>query len=234
MDGKGRILVVDDEPQFAAVVELMLRQEGFEAILAHDGLAGLRTAFEDKPDLVLLDIMMPRMDGWELCRRLREVSEVPVIVISARGREADIVKALELGADDYLVKPFGATELIARVYALLRRTGFRQATSSRPLTFGNVSVDLKRRRVSKNGEDVPLTPTEFRLLSTLVRGAGRVLPHRYLLTEIWGAEYGDQLQYVRLYIRYLREKLEDDPSNPKLIATEWGIGYRFRAPDDVP
>ncbi len=232
MEGKGRILVVDDEPQFAGVIELMLRQEGFETDLANDGLAGLRRAFEGKPDLVLLDIMMPRMDGWEMCRRLRDVSEVPVIVISARGREADIVKALELGADDYLVKPFGATELVARVHALLRRTGYRETVAVRPLTFGNVVVDLKRHRISKDGEDVSLTPTEFRLLSSLVRAAGRVLPHRYLLTEIWGSDYSDQLQYLRLYVRYLREKLENDPNNPKLVITEWGIGYRLRAPDD--
>ncbi|NPV07159.1 MAG: response regulator transcription factor [Anaerolineae bacterium] len=232
MEGKGCILVVDDEPQFAGVIELMLRQEGFDVDLAHDGLDGLRKAFDRKPDIILLDIMMPRMDGWELCRRLRDVSEVPIIVISARGREADIVRALELGADDYLVKPFGATELIARVYALMRRTGFRQSAVARPLTFGNVVVDLKRHRVSKNGQEVGLTPTEFRLLSTLVRAAGRVLPHRYLLTEIWGSDYADQLQYLRLYVRYLREKLEDDPTNPKLIITEWGIGYRLRAPDD--
>lgn len=232
MDGKGRILVVDDEPQFAGVVELMLRQEGFDVDLANDGLDGLRKAFENKPDLILLDIMMPRMDGWELCRRLRDVSNTPIVVISARGREADIVKALELGADDYLVKPFGATELIARMYALLRRTGFRESAVSKPSTFGNVVVDLKRHRVSKDGVEISLTPTEFRLLSTLVRAAGRVLPHRYLLTEIWGSDYSDQLQYLRTYIRYLREKLEDDPTNPKLILTEWGIGYRLRAPDD--
>ncbi|MHB0875093.1 MAG: response regulator transcription factor [Anaerolineae bacterium] len=232
MEGKGRILVVDDEEQFARVVELMLHRESFDVEIASDGLAGLRRAFETKPDLVLLDIMMPRMDGWEMCRRLRDISDVPIIVVSARGRESDIVQALEMGADDYLVKPFGATELIARVHALLRRTGYREATTTRPLGFGSVTVDLKRHRVSKNGNEVSLTPTEFRLLSTLVRAAGRVLPHRYLLSEIWGAQYADELQYLRLYVRYLREKLEDDPNQPKLILTEWGIGYRLRAPDD--
>ena len=232
MEGKGRILVVDDEEQFARVVELMLHRESFDVEIASDGLAGLRRAFETKPDLVLLDIMMPRMDGWETCRRLRDISDVPIIVVSARGRESDIVQALEMGADDYLVKPFGATELIARVHALLRRTGYREASGNRPLAFGIVTVDLKRHRVTKNGNEVSLTPTEFRLLSTLVRAAGRVLPHRYLLSEIWGAQYADELQYLRLYVRYLREKLEEDPNQPKLILTEWGIGYRLRAPDD--
>jgi two-component system, OmpR family, KDP operon response regulator KdpE len=232
MEGKGRILVVDDEEQFARVVELMLHRESFDVEIASDGLAGLRRAFETKPDLVLLDIMMPRMDGWEMCRRLRDISDVPIIVVSARGRESDIVQALETGADDYLVKPFGATELIARVHALLRRTGYREATGTRPLSFGSVKVDLKRHRISKDGNEVSLTPTEFRLLSTLVRSAGRVLPHRYLLSEIWGAQYADELQYLRLYVRYLREKLEEDPNQPKLILTEWGIGYRLRPPDD--
>lgn len=232
MEGKGRILVVDDEEQFARVVELMLHRESFDVEIASDGLAGLRRAFETKPDLVLLDIMMPRMDGWEMCRRLRDISDVPIIVVSARGRESDIVQALEMGADDYLVKPFGATELIARVHALLRRTGYREASTTRPLSFGNVTVDLKRHRITKDGNEVSLTPTEFRLLSTLVRAAGRVLPHRYLLSEIWGAQYADELQYLRLYVRYLREKLEDDPNQPKLILTEWGIGYRLRAPDE--
>lgn len=232
MEGKGRVLVVDDEEQFARVVELMLHRESFDVEIASDGLAGLRRAFETKPDLVLLDIMMPRMDGWEMCRRLRDISDVPIIVVSARGRETDIVQALEMGADDYLVKPFGATELIARVHALLRRTGYREATGARPLAFGAVRVDLKRHRISKDGNEVSLTPTEFRLLSTLVRSAGRVLPHRYLLSEIWGAQYADELQYLRLYVRYLREKLEDDPNQPKLVLTEWGIGYRLRAPDE--
>jgi two-component system, OmpR family, KDP operon response regulator KdpE len=233
MEGKGRILVVDDEEQFAHVVELMLRQESFDVDIATDGLAGLRKAFEVKPDLVLADIMMPRMDGWEMCRRLREVSDIPVIVVSARGREKDIVLALEMGADDYLVKPFGASELIARVYALLRRTGFRESSTAKPVVFGNVTLDLRRHRVSKDGKDISLTPTEFRLISTLARAAGRVLPHRYILTEIWGAQYADQMQYLRLYVRYLREKLEDNPDQPKLILTEWGIGYRLRQPDEL-
>lgn len=232
MEGNGRVLVVDDEEQFAGVIELMLRRESFDVEIATDGLAGLRKAFETKPDLVLVDIMMPRMDGYEMCRRLRDISSIPIIVVSARGRESDIVKALELGADDYLVKPFGATELVARVHALLRRTGLREAATTKPLTFGKVVVDLRRHRVMRDGKEISLTPTEFKLLSTLVRAAGRVLPHRYLLSEIWGSQYSDQLQYLRLYVRYLREKLEEDSNQPKLIITEWGIGYRLRPPDD--
>jgi two-component system KDP operon response regulator KdpE len=231
MASRGRILVVDDEEQFAHVVELMLRQENFDVELASDGLAGLRKAFEVKPDLILADIMMPRMDGWEMCRRLRDVSDTPVIVVSARGREQDIVLALEMGADDYLVKPFGASELIARVHALLRRTGYRESASAKPLAFGNVTVDLEHHRVIRDGREVNLSPTEFKLLSILARASGRVLPHRYLLTEIWGTEYVNQTPYLRLYVRYLREKLEEDPDQPKLILTEWGIGYRMRAAD---
>jgi len=232
MPRNAHVLIVDDDQAFANVVELVLRQEGFDVDIALDGLAGLRKAYEGQPDLALVDIMMPRMDGWEMCRRLREISQVPIIVISARGREQDIVHALELGADDYLIKPFTPAELTARVHALLRRSAYREAATEKPLAFGDVTIDLKRQRVTKKGNEISLTATEFRLLSALARAPNRVLPHRYLLTEVWGSDYADQVQYLRLYIRYLRQKLEDDPNEPKIILTEWGIGYRLCPPND--
>ncbi len=229
----GRVLIVDDEEQFAAALELILRQADFEVDLAADGLSGLRRAFQTKPDVVLVDIMMPRMDGWELCRRLRDVSEVPIVVISALGREQDIVKALELGADDYLVKPFGPAELLARVRALLRRAAVRKEEPNQLLRFGNVLVDIKRARAFKAGKELTLTPTERELLMLLAKAAGRVLPHTYIMRQVWGAEDAEALSNLRLYIRYLREKLEDDPDSPALITTDWGIGYRMRSPDDL-
>jgi two-component system KDP operon response regulator KdpE len=174
--------------------------------------------------------MMPEMDGWEVCRRLRELSSVPIIMLTARTMKGDVVKGLESGADDYLTKPFSAAELDARIQAVMRRSDdLNDHGSSRSPFYSNgyLTIDFDRRIVKVRGVTVDLTPTEFNLLSTLVRNEGRVLPHRYLLTEVWGPEYADEVDYVKLYIRYLRLKLEDDPSDPVYIQTEWGVGYRF-------
>lgn len=223
-----KILFIDDDIHLLKVVELSLREEGYEVVTARDGMQGLRAAFSARPDLVLLDVMMPDMDGWETLTRLRGVSDIPIIMLTAKDEQADIVKGLHLGADDYIVKPFGTEELTARIGAALRRARL-PATSRQTAAYADdyLTVDLVKRRVTVAGEPVNLTPTEFRLLTCLVRYAGRVVPHKVLLTEVWGPEYVDDTQYLKLYIRYLREKIEKDPSNPEYILTEWGAGYYF-------
>lgn len=225
---KETILVIDDDADLAKIVQINLEREGYETVIAFSGVEGLQKAYSSQPDLVILDIMMPGMDGWTTCRRLREISDVPIIMLTARGMESDIVKGLKLGADDYIVKPFGTKELLARIHALLRRTD--TSTIKRPPIYsdGELTVDFVKRMVVVRGEQVDLTPTEFKLLSTFVQNEGRVLPHRFLLTQVWGPEYADEVNYLKLYVRYLRQKIEEDPSNPNCILTEWGVGYRFR------
>ncbi len=221
-----KILVVDDDESLLSVVESALKREGFDVITATDGSEGLRSAFQNHPDLVILDIMLPGMSGLETCRRLRELSDMPIIMLTAMSRESDIVRGLTLGADDYVTKPFSIDELIARVYACLRRgRGRHTGEKSSVITVGRLTVDFARRKVTIDGEQVELTPTEFQLLSYLVRNRGVVIPHQRLLKEIWGPEYADQLDYLRLYVRYLRRKIERDPSKPEIIKTEWGVGY---------
>ena len=225
---KETILVIDDDADLAKIVQINLEREGYETVIAFSGVEGLQKAYNSQPDLVILDIMMPGMDGWTTCRRLREISDVPIIMLTARGMESDIVKGLKLGADDYIVKPFGTKELLARIHALLRRTD--TSTIKRPPIYsdGELTIDFVKRMVVVRGEQVDLTPTEFKLLSTFVQNEGRVLPHRFLLTQVWGPEYADEVNYLKLYVRYLRQKIEEDPSNPNCILTEWGVGYRFR------
>jgi DNA-binding response OmpR family regulator len=224
---KETILIIDDDQDLARIVQLSLDREGYQTVIATSGLEGLQEAYRVQPDLVILDIMMPGMDGWEVCRRLGEMSNVPILMLTAKGTEADIVKGLQIGADDYLTKPFSVTELIARIQALLRRVG-SQVQTDKPsiISIGNLSIDLNRRMVMRDGELVDLTPTEFKLLECFVTHRDRVLPHRFLLTEVWGSEYIDETNYLKLYVRYLRRKLEEDPANPQLIVTEWGVGYR--------
>jgi two-component system KDP operon response regulator KdpE len=225
---KETILIIDDDQDLGRIVQLSLDREGYQTVIATSGLEGLQEAYRVQPDLVILDIMMPGMDGWEVCRRLGEMSNVPILMLTAKGTEADIVKGLQIGADDYLTKPFSVAELIARIQALLRRAA-SQLQTDKPSVFsiGNLSIDLNRRMVMRDGELVDLTPTEFKLLECFVTHRDRVLPHRFLLTEVWGSEYIDETNYLKLYVRYLRRKLEEDPANPQLIVTEWGVGYRF-------
>jgi DNA-binding response OmpR family regulator len=225
---KETILIIDDDQDLARIVQLSLDREGYQTVIAISGLEGLQEAYRVQPDLVILDIMMPGMDGWEVCRRLGEMSNVPILMLTAKGTEADIVKGLQIGADDYLTKPFSVAELIARIQALLRRTG-SQLQTDKPSIFSirNLTIDLNRRLVMRDGKLVDLTPTEFKLLECFVTHRDRVLPHRFLLTEVWGSEYIDETNYLKLYVRYLRRKLEEDPANPQLIVTEWGVGYRF-------
>jgi two-component system KDP operon response regulator KdpE len=224
-----KILCIDDDAHLLKIVQLSLRGEGYQVFTAQDGAQGLREAFTTQPDLVLLDIMMPDMDGWEVLARLRAISDMPILMLTAKDDEADVVKGLNLGADDYVVKPFSREELTARIRAALRRARLPSG-SHKTAIYGDdhLSIDFVRRKVMVGGELVNLTPTEFRLLTCLVRHAGRVVPHKVLLSEIWGPEYIDETQYLKLYVRYLREKIEKDPSNPEYILTEWGEGYYFR------
>jgi DNA-binding response OmpR family regulator len=221
-----KILVIDDDQDLLELVKLAFEKEGFTVLTSTNGSEGLATAFQYHPDLVLLDVMMPKIDGWETCRRLRELSHVPILILSAKTAESDVVKGLGLGADDYVCKPFSVSELVARVRACLRRAGSPpQAEKSTVLESGPLTIDVARRRVTVRGEPVELTPTEFRLLCYLARHRGQVVGHRRLLREVWGLEYGDELDYLRLYISYLRRKIEKSPAEPEIIKTAWGAGY---------
>lgn len=223
------ILVVDDEPQMLKYVTANLKARGYNVLSAEDGTEALKIAEENILDLVLLDIMMPGPDGFEVCRQIRQESDVPIIMLSARGQERDKVQALDLGADDYMTKPFGVEELLARVRATLRRGGREHSGTLAPFSVGDMSVDFTTRKVTRDGHEVKLTPTEFGLLAQLARNAGKVLTHRALLTSVWGPEYGSENEYLWAYVRRLRRKLEPDAENPQYILTEAGVGYRMQA-----
>ncbi|NLG73847.1 MAG: response regulator transcription factor [Chloroflexi bacterium] len=222
------ILVVDDEERMVRFIRLNLEHDGFRVSEAFNGTQAIEKVRNNLPDLVLLDVMMPDIDGFEVLKIIREVSQVPVIMLTAKGEEDDRVRGLELGADDYITKPFSPRELTSRVRAVLRRT-----ESAAGQTHGLIEVDdrlkldFDRREVWVDGKLVQLRPTEYRLLYHLVQNAGWVVTHDQLLAKVWGYEYRDEPHYVRLYINYLRKKLEEDPSNPKYILTERGVGYRF-------
>jgi two-component system KDP operon response regulator KdpE len=225
-----KLLLIDDSQDMQKLVGMFLERDGYEVIRAANGKEGLRQLAKHQPDLVLLDIMMPEIDGWETCKRIREVSLVPIIMLTAKSQERDIVRGLEMGADDYITKPFDPSELRARIQSLLRRTKDmeKEDTSPRVLDDGWLYIDLNKRIVRANAKPVDLTPTEFRLLAALVQKIDCVIPHRQLLRQVWGPEYSDEVHYLKLYIRYLRQKLEKDPSTPEYLVTEWGVGYRFR------
>ena len=225
---KYRILVVDDERRMVGFIRLNLEQDGFEVIEAFNGTEALDRLRDSLPDLILLDVMMPDIDGFEVLRMIREISQVPVIMLTAKGEEDDKVKGLELGADDYVTKPFSPRELVSRVKAVLRRGGtFEEDEEGVIEVDDRLKIDFGRREVWVDDELVKLRPTEYRLLYHLVQNAGWVLTHDQILTKVWGYEYRDEPHYVRLYINYLRKKIEKDPSNPKYILTERGVGYRF-------
>jgi two-component system KDP operon response regulator KdpE len=222
------ILVVDDEKRIVRFVRLNLEQDGFKVISAFDGAEALEQVRRNLPDLVLLDVMMPDIDGFEVLKRIRLASTVPVIMLTAKGEEDDRIRGLELGADDYITKPFSPREMVSRVKAVLRRTEEFNVDASKVIEVDDwLKMDFNRRKIWVGGELVQLRPTEYRLLYHLVQNAGWVVTHDQLLTKVWGYEYRDEPHYVRLYINYLRKKIEKDPSNPEYILTERGVGYRF-------
>ena len=223
-----RVLVVDDEPQIRRALRAGLERNGFTVMLASHGEEGLDAAAEHPPDVVLLDLAMPGTDGLEFCRQLREWSKVPIIVLSVREDERDKITALNLGADDYLTKPFSLDELVARIRAVLRRTGAAEETEPRSFAEGDLHVDFSHRLVTLSGQELHLTPIEYDLLRYMALNAGRVLTHRQLLTKVWGPEYAEDTRTLRVHIVHLRHKIEADTTNPRYIHTEPRIGYRFR------
>ncbi len=227
-DSHPLVLVVDDEPRIIRFVRINLEMEGFRVIEAADGLQAVAQVREKMPDIVLLDVMMPEMDGFETLRMVREISNVPVIMLTVRSSEEDKVRGLDLGADDYMTKPFSPRELVSRVRAVLRRFQTITPAEASVLEIDDyLSIDFNTAEVIVNGERVKLRPTEFRLLRHLVENAGWTVPHSTLLSKVWGYEYKDEISYLRLYVNYLRKKIEPDPANPRYIITERGMGYRF-------
>jgi two-component system KDP operon response regulator KdpE len=221
-----RILLVDDEPNILATVAPLLRARGYEVFSAMSGGAALEAVGRDKPDLIVLDLGLPDIQGVEVCRRVRRMLNTPIVVLSARGAEGDKVAALDSGADDYVTKPFGAEELLARIRATLRRVE-NPLPPTEPLVRGNLTIDRERFRVLKDGEEVRLTPKEFELLTFLAQHPGRVLTHRTILKAVWGANAVDQPEHLRVLIGALRKKIEPNPASPRYILTEPWVGYRF-------
>ncbi len=229
MTNQPRILVVDDEPQLTRVLRTGLKSRGYDVRAAADGLAGFEAFNDWHPDLVITDLAMPNVDGLELCRRVRAVSKVPIIVLSAKGEEKTKVEALDLGADDFVTKPFGIDELLARVRASLRRANAAPINEDAPavLDSGDFHVDLESREITVRGKQIHLTPKEFDLLVYFIKHSGKVLTHRTLLAALWGGNYVEQNEYLRVFVGNLRKKIESDASSPRYILTEPWIGYRF-------
>jgi DNA-binding response OmpR family regulator len=229
-----KVLVIDDDVGLLATLRLGLEREGFEVTTAKGGKEGLRQAYQTHPDVVVLDIVMSEMDGWTTCQKLRQVSDVPVIMLSGKTDKADIIKSLSMGADDYLTKPCSLGELKARIHSRLRRsTRSTSAEKSAVFDDGHLHVDLHEEMVLKDGELIELSPIEYRLLAHLVQERGHVVTRKNLLTNVWGPEYASELSYLSVYIRYLRRKIEDDPSNPRYIQTRWKLGYFFSTDERV-
>lgn len=223
------VLVIDDDEGTVQYVSSALSKEGYRIVTAFDGQDGLRKMYQGQPDLIILDINMPRMDGWTTCERIREVSNVPVIMLTAEHSPEEIIKGLDMGADDYILKPFEMGVLLARVRANLRRASAEPTLLKKRVSYGDdyLTVNLEEHRVSVNGQPVRLTPTEFNLLAYLIDEAPRVVPYRELLEQIWGFEYIDDIDYLRVYIWHLRRKLEPNVRDPTYIVNELGVGYRF-------
>lgn len=233
MSNQPHILVIDDEPQILRALRTILSEKGFEVTIANRGEEGLTLAAADPPDIIILDLGLPDMDGIEVCARLREWTQTPIIVLSVRDTERDKVAALDKGADDYLTKPFGIEELLARVRVALRHSTRTRGAETSLVKAGPLTIDLAWHRVSRAGEDVKLTATEFKLLAYLAANRGRVLTHKSILTHVWDPADADHTEYLRVYMRQLRKKLEADPDRPQYILTEPGVGYRFLADEDT-
>ncbi len=226
---KGTVLLIEDEPQMQRFLRIVLQGQGYHFIEAQTGQEGLMQAATRSPDIILLDLGLPDIDGLEVTRRLREWSNIPLIVISAREQEHDKIKALDAGADDYLTKPFGAGELLARIRVAIRHRVMQQSRAGEPIfTIENLRVDISRRQVFLNEQEVHLTPIEYKLLIVLIRNAGKVVTHNQLLKEVWGPPYTKETQYLRVYMTQLRHKLESDPARPRFLINEPGIGYRLK------
>lgn len=227
VDEKGQILLIEDEPQMRRFLRVILHGHGYKVMEAVTGEEGLNEAAIRNPDIILLDLGLPDIDGLIVTQRLREWSETPIIVISAREQETDKVKALDAGADDYLTKPFGAGELLARIRVAMRHKAAKK-TGQSVFIVGKLTVDLSKRQVLRDGKEVHLTPIEYKLLAVLIQNAGKVVTHSQLLKEAWGPPYAHQTQYLRVYMTQLRHKLEADPARPKFLINEPGVGYRFK------
>lgn len=221
------ILIVEDEEGMVFLLRHQLQQEGYRVVSADNGVAGLQIMHQQQPHLVLLDVMLPRMNGWETCRKMREISDAPIIILTALDREDDKVRGLELGADDFVTKPFTMPELVARVRAALRRYRYPMTDNSVVRLDDRLKIDRIGKRVVEGSHVIELSPTEYRLLEALLDNAGRISTRQSLLTQVWGWEYVDETNYLKVYIHNLRKKLEKDPHNPRLITTERGLGYRL-------
>jgi two-component system KDP operon response regulator KdpE len=229
-----RILLIDDEPTILQLLKLFLENEGYQVMIAESGSAGLEMASKQLPDLVIVDLIMPVLDGFETSRRLRELGVQSILVMSHRHDERSVIRSLEMGADDYLRKPFAVPIFLAKIRTLLRRNGQSGDDEATSLyDDGQLLIDLERRHVAVRGELVQLTPTEFRLLTILLRNVGRVVSHEELIREVWGTEGGATVASLKVYIHYLRQKIEDRPKKPHYLLAEWGIGYRLREPKMV-
>ncbi len=226
-----KILVVEDDDALVLLLRRKLEADGYTVLSARNGVEGLNMVQNHQPDLILLDLMMPRMNGWEACRRIRELSDTPIIVLTAIGGDTNTARTLDLGADDYLTKPFSLVELSARIRAALRRRNHPIAEDTPVQIDSRLIFDRPHRCVIVDGQSLELSAVEYRLLNCFLDNAGRILTHQSLLTQVWGWEYTDQKDYVKVYVHHLRQKIEQDPSNPEYILTERGLGYRFQMPE---
>jgi DNA-binding response OmpR family regulator len=225
---KGRILLIEDDVEFSNLTRMWLKNAGYDVLSAEDGVEGMRRIYSSRPNLVLLDANIPKMDGWEVCRRIRDMSDIPVLMVTVNGHKSDRIRGFDLGADDYITKPVDFRELIARVQAVLRRTG-STVIDNEPSNFhnGEIEIEWRSRQVCVRGQRVKLSPTEFKILSCLIKNRGWIVTHEQLLEKAWGPNYIGDKSFVKLYIRYLRQKIEKNPHNPRLILTERGVGYYF-------